>query len=887
MERHRQFHGHREGNTRHMPQGTKVLRDEITLLITDKPDYDKMDVPWAPRAELVSIFALQPRKDIIDAAKTLSLATDEEGVTLIRETFSVQSKKSKKNEEEKSHTALLMLVRVSLKFIIITEKFFPVLVRKAQKEFVKRRSMTHTILEATGCKVTIITGERIRRVHFLGERPPEGITIFKEHKGFNSKIIEPFLRLDLVPSRQIYDYPAPNLPVIHRLGGRMRNPKQPVGFPTLKTGTVLVCGANKIEVIAVVQQLISEIRKTGASRQIFVIDTHNELNGIINHLQAQPQKELPVQVFQLGTNIHLNLCDVIVPKSPSGEKQEIEARAAWKSHLISQLLLSSLNTSEYLTARYAVPLESQIRKTAEKNHVFTLKDVSLSFGGINESDVDENSDGNMMFADMMAIEAIVGVLDQFRSFPEVNYPSFTGHYSNTMVQEKTITFFQFGAQPPLIRRATVGFLLHYLSQRMKEGCVVLTHTPEFLTEQAGYKRERKIGSSSIMDACNTITNKNILILGSHQLQEMAANMDTFDEIKNTVYLKMANDQDRKLVMNRHELELNAKTKNYNYKQQQSLGIVEGEGLLFREDAPQNIGFHFKLDLSLPVDLKPVTVLKTRQRGSETLGLTPTKYEILMKLLKLLMAQSCQTDEIMGILEGTKQGEMSLGQLKSLGLFTTETDKGATYWIITEKGREYYAKQFEFVNTLPVPLTIEEVGRAHQELKRLESFYDISSSHQERLDTNRKVKYLIGRLVNYVRHLRVTSIPWGRIAEYHDLVMIDSIEWQDFRNLFDLAHTMVNNMLLEITQLQKQRSNEEIEQRLQATTIQSHPETKDLDDFLPDDNLLLLQQLSRELGLEPYPQTGIFDISYALHTQGRSLLDELEKHKGKNKIKNKP
>jgi hypothetical protein len=315
--------------------------------------------------------------------------------------------------------------------------------------------------------------------------------------------------------------------------------------------------------------------------------------------------------------------------------------------------------------------------------------------------------------------------------------------------------------------------------------------------------------------------------------------------------------------------------------------VEGEGLLFREDAQQNIGFHFKLDQRLPVDLKPVIVAETKLRGSETLGLTPIRYETLMKLLKLLINQPCQTDEVMGILEGTRQGELSLGQLKSLGLFTTETDRGATYWIITEKGRKYYAKQHEFVNSMPVPLTIEEVGRAHQELKRLESFYDISSSNRERQDTNAKVKHLIGRLVNFARHLRATSVPWVRIAEYHDLVMIDSLEWQDFRNLFDLAHTMVNNLLLEIKQLQRQRSNEEIEQRLQASTINSQPEKKDLDDFLPDDNLTLLQQLSRELGLETYPKTGIVDIYYALHTKGRSLFDELVKNKGKNKIKNEP
>ena len=145
----------------------------------------------------------------------------------------------------------------------------------------------------------------------------------------------------------------------------MDNPALAVGFPTLTKGTVLICGSNNIEIITAIQQLIGSISETGAMKRIFVIDTQNELNGLIKQLQGNPLRDLKTQVFQLGTNIHLNLCDVIIPRSPSGEMQETTASAAWKSHLISQILLSSLNTSEYLTARYAIPLESQIRKRAK------------------------------------------------------------------------------------------------------------------------------------------------------------------------------------------------------------------------------------------------------------------------------------------------------------------------------------------------------------------------------------------------------------------------------------------------------------------------------------------------------------------------------------------
>ncbi|MFX0013688.1 MAG: hypothetical protein ACFFB2_11140 [Promethearchaeota archaeon] len=868
------IHAPREEYGRRMKLVWKVLEDKSTLFVMQKPNYNKMEVPWAPLAEMVSIFAIQPRRDFTNAAKTLSLVNNEEGVVVVKEVFPVQKVNSKYNDKEVSDTAVLTLVFAFTQFWVKSDSLLPLLAQEARKKLARKRSTTHSILKGSGFKVMLITEDKLSQIYFRRGKVPEGITVFKSHKGFHSKLSDLFLRLNRVPTREIQEYPIPDLAVTHKIGNQRQNPKRPVGFPPLTTGPVLVCGSDKYEVIRVIQQLINSIRTVGTSKQIFILDTHSELNGLIHHIHRYPQRAIPLQVFRLGTNIHLNLCDVIVPTTPMGEQQERKAWAAWKSHLISQILLSSLHTSEYLTARYAVPLEAQIRKTAEKNHLFTLKDVSLSFGGMNEPHVQENTDEtNMMYADMMAIEAIVGVLEQFRSFPEVNYPSFTGHYGNTLVGEETLTVFQFGTQPPLIRQATVGFLLHYLSQTMKDGCVVLTHAPEFLNAQSTYKRERKISSSITLEACDTIAAQNVLILASQRLLEMM-NDELFDGIKNILYLPLMNEQDRRLVITRHELKL--KTHNQQDRKSQSLGITEGEGLLFREDAPQNIGFHVKLDTAIPIDLNPIHVSETKQRGSETFGLPPLKYELLMKILKLLVNHPSRTEDILDLLETTKQREISLNQFQSLGLFTTETDRGATYWVITDKGREYYSKQHDFVNQLPAPLTKGEVGRVPEELKRLESFNDISSSYDERLETNRKVKTLIGKLLNYTQQLRATSIPWMRVGEYHDLLMIEALEWQDFRNLFDLAHTMVNNLLLEITQLQKEQSDKEIQARLEAAALQVDPAKKNLSDYLPEENYLRLQHLSQEFGLPSYPSTGILDLYYTLHTQRRSLIGELGK-----------
>ncbi|MHA2248318.1 MAG: hypothetical protein ACXADY_25435 [Candidatus Hodarchaeales archaeon] len=859
--------------TRRTKYATKILEDDSTLFILEKIDYEEVDIPWMPWAELISFFAIQPRGDIKDASKNLFLVANQTGAQILRQIFPAKPSKPSKHAENGNYdTALMILVRVYMRFYVRSEQILPIVLREARKEFVRRRSMTYSILEASGCKVTLVTGKKIIGVHFHGEKVSEGITVFKGKKGFQSKLSEPFLKLDRVPSRHIQHFAAPNLPIVHRVGMRVDNPALPVGFPTLSRGTLLVCGSTNSELLSILQQLIASIADAQSTQQIFVIDTYNELNGLIKHLQVNPSTNLYLQAFRLGANIHLNLCDVIVPISSSGKKEDIKARAAWKSHLISQILLSSLHTSEYLTARYSVPLETQIKKTAESLSSFTLQDVKLSIGGQNESDVQVNREGiDMMFADMMAIEALAGILEQFRSFPEVNYSAFTGHYNNTLVRDGTVTFFQFGSQPPLVRRAAIAFLLHYLSQTMNNGCVVLTHAAEFLSRKTAYGRMREIISSSVVEACNTIARRNVMMLGSQSLQALAMNMDTFEEIKNSIYLKMANAHDREALLTLHELPIPSTAPLHT--QQQFIGIIEGEGLLFREDSPQNVAFHFKLDSNYPVDLEQISISDTKQRGSETLGITPAKYELLMKLLKLLVNQPRQTDEVMALVEDSKQGVLSLDQFMALGLYTTELQGGANYWVITPGGREYYKKQLQFINTLPVPLTSEDIPKVPPELKRLESFYDIASSTKERRDTNSKVKTLIGRLLNYARHLRATSIPWIRIAEYHDLRMIDSLEWQDFRHLFDLAHSMVNNLLLEIRQLQQQHSTEEIEQSLKASSVSSYPKKK-LDDFLPDDDFTRLQQLSRELNLEPYPKTGIIDIYYALHTQQRSLFDEL-------------
>ncbi|MHA2294346.1 MAG: hypothetical protein ACXACK_19465, partial [Candidatus Hodarchaeales archaeon] len=75
-------------------------------------------------------------------------------------------------------------------------------------------------------------------------------------KGFTSKLSEPFLKLNRVPSRFIQDFPVPDLPVVHQLGTRTDNSSLPVGFSSLDTDILLTSGSSNLEIISILQQLI-------------------------------------------------------------------------------------------------------------------------------------------------------------------------------------------------------------------------------------------------------------------------------------------------------------------------------------------------------------------------------------------------------------------------------------------------------------------------------------------------------------------------------------------------------------------------------------------------------------------------------------------------------
>lgn len=846
----------------------RVLEDKSTLLHVPLPKNSVI----APKATLVTLYAIQPSKDFENAAQTLFRAADQPGVQIIRSVYSVQPQRSRKKPPPQ-YLALHMLVRVTYEFNILAKGLLPYFLKEARKGFAQRRNTTFSILEASGCKVTLVQGKDLIQAYLFQKRIPAGITVFKDQKGFHSKFIDPFLRLDRVPSRRIHGFHAPELPVTHQLGVRFENAARPVGFPHIPEGLVLVAGTQETEYLPVLHQLFGSLIENGNYSNVFILDTKNEFNGLAKyfHQYSEKLRDRHLQVLRLGTNIHLNICDVFIPELPEVESEQAkEARAAFKADLIGEIITSALQMKEYMTSRFSMPLKIHVKRTAKINSSFTLKDVKLDISH-RSSDTVDTSGVESLFADITALEQLSGILEQFRAFPEINYQHFLTHFGKYLTPTKTVTVFQLGNQPPMIARAVVTYLLHFLSQTMAGGAVLLTHADEYLSRWGTGGLKSHTTPQLLVNSCKQLSRNNALVYGSQGVQGLQTAMGFFEEIEHAVYLRLTNKKDRETILSHHQLAL-SHTRSHGI-DQQILDISAGEGLLFRKDAPENAAYHFSWQNDYLLDLQPIQLPIAKQRGSKTLGLIPTHFAILMTILKQLSHTARAKTEMMALINDTagQQAEILAEKLAPLGLYHENVQEGITLWELSIKGHEFYEEQDEFIQQLPRPMDINKIPRVLESLKQLESFSDSGASVKEREKTNMDVKILLGSVLNLVCQLR-HSTPWVRVAEYRDLDQITGLEWQDFRNLFDHAYELANNLLLEAKKLDWGGSAGSVIR--QDNDIHSEVELPTLDVHLPDIRTQFLQQLSRELGFAAYPQTGILDLYHALQKLGRSLFDEL-------------
>jgi hypothetical protein len=397
----------------------------------------------------------------------------------------------------------------------------------------------------------------------------------------------------------------------------------------------------------------------------------------------------------------------------------------------------------------------------------------------------------------------------------------------------------------------------------------MTHATDYLAPRQAKGRYASSIPKFLEETCERLAEQNLLVLGSNSFQQLHQSLDLVAAVKNAVYLHMTHRRERDLILSHHQLPLPPRTSPST--QQHTLGVYEREGLLFREDAPRNAAYHFSYQDGFPIDLAPYSVGFIKPRGSETLGLTPEMFAILMQVLKVLVTVQTPRTELLEIIrEGAGvKAEKTTKAFLTLGVFEETIEEGITYWVITASGRAFYTKQEEYLSRLPSPFPAGERVNVNQELKQLESFSESTDSRADRLETNTNVKVVVGRLLNYLRLLS-RRVPWNRVAEYRDLEQITGLERQDFVNLFGGAYELANHLVLEVTRLEREQQSASTPQ---ARESREYPPT--LEGFLPAAELVALQRICREIGLPPYPQTGLFDLYFILHEHGRNMWEELK------------
>ena len=146
----------------------KILEDKSTLLQIQHPDTSTLH---ASTGSLISFFAIKPSHDLEIAARNLFRVTAQPGVQVIRNIFTALPKNSQgymKNET--SYSAISLLVRINYNFHIKSDRILPVILHHIRKEFLKRRSMTHTILLGMGYEIRLVEGKNIINLHIQGRK---------------------------------------------------------------------------------------------------------------------------------------------------------------------------------------------------------------------------------------------------------------------------------------------------------------------------------------------------------------------------------------------------------------------------------------------------------------------------------------------------------------------------------------------------------------------------------------------------------------------------------------------------------------------------------------------------------------------------------------------
>jgi hypothetical protein len=621
-----------------------------------------------------------------------------------------------------------------------------------------------TILRGGELKDSILTNRHIK----------SAIALFEvTHRGQLQQINRLYqVKERFIPALPKYDYH-----VEYPLGVFVLKPNEIVGLQNLTAQLILFSGTNWTMYKNLQYFVYSLLEHSLSPLQIVVLDTLNELGGIIEGLKRKPlSQEVNLRIFQPGVNFYVNICDVDMPPNMGKEAQ--------RAFQVKTIAYNLANASENYDVRRNISLLfdsiTKSLENMEESKEQSLKDFTLF-------DVAGYLDGAQTgVTDLTVSDRLKAELRQYKHCQEMTYMNFKDHYDDLIVGDG-LTIFQFPdpTQDHSMKKVFLGFLLQKVAARCTENTVIIITNAEVLFPAEGRNREQlnPVYETAIGQYAQKIKNKGTLVLSTKSPLKMREDICNAYDIGLFYYL--SNPSDRQWLANRQALGPRQSELN------QLLATLHQEGLMFRED----LVFHFVPHLLEPIDLE-VTVPQESVRPASVGRLSDTEFSALMITLQQLKHGPVEIYSIFDYL-AINDIENAEGIWKKLRLLPyTETQKydEETVLVLTDTGNSYYDDYIHEIEAFPSkptpPQLIDSLGKNPKNPESL-------------IQMNKEAIEAAGAVLNELYQLE-GRIDWKLFRLYLKLKDASGVSFEDHLTRIQLLQRIYKNCKIRI----KKHSEEE-------------------------------------------------------------------------------
>lgn len=611
-------------------------------------------------------------KEIVFVSVIALIAYDTTSFSLIRKVVNnnvgVSSWRMNKIEDEEILTHNLLVIKESIYCSGNIPKFMYESI--SQNLLTKRTKVLSTI--SNSFQFTILKKNSLKNAFINKRTIEEGF----QEVPYDMEFIQAIAELDRVPSRTIPLLPSSNNPVNIPLGTSFISPQKTVGLAVMPK-LVIHAGSDRKLLTGSIQHLIKSLIR--AEKKIIILDFGNELGGLQEGLN-QENMFPSFSTLLLGQNYRVNLCDIEIPDDLKDE----QSRRLFQSTTISYMLALA-EENEFLISH----LHHLKHKLVEA--IIQISNEKYSLVDISQSEVfhDPTSELDHTITNHLADE-----LKFYSIIPELNYASHSTEDDNQIWTTTGIRLFQFPTQSYVVKRAIFAFLFQKIALRCdRNTAVIVTNASEIFQEEPR-NSPRGIYEAALGQYYTRIVQSSCLILSTYST---SLHSSIQKDIDTGIYYKFLNAKDREWLSLKYTLERNIENPD------EFLKNTDGEGLLFREDAPHSF------DYFIPYVLGPIRGMarleNSHTSSSPQKNLSKEHIAMLLNLLQLIREIPYETREIVHVLknQGFKKVESNINQLRSFKYFLISENGEKKFLTISKEGITYFDKFKNQIDQLPLPM----------------------------------------------------------------------------------------------------------------------------------------------------------------------------------------